>query len=107
MNATDAVSPLMQTITRNPNHSLDTKEPQNPTADLSITMAPFTAGEMIHDQTPSNTSARHARAKYRMLSPETKMRAIAHADQYGIKEAASLYKVPTKSLKRWLKVGFL
>ena len=70
-------------------------------------MAPFTAGEMIYDQTPSATSHRHARAKYRMLSPETKMRAIAHADKFGIKEAANLYKVPTKSLKRWLKVGFL
>ena len=35
------------------------------------------------------------------------MRAIEYADQHGIRDAAELFKVPVKSLKRWLKVGFM
>lgn len=41
-----------------------------------------------------------------MLDPDTKKKAIEMAKNHkSLKEAASFYNVPIKSLKRWLKVG--
>lgn len=37
-----------------------------------------------------------------MYSPRTKLKAIAAVDKLGISKASQKYKVPVKSLKRWL-----
>lgn len=42
-----------------------------------------------------------------MLDPETKKKAIELAKQENIKVASLTFNVPPKSLKRWLKVGYL
>ena len=52
-------------------------------------------------------NTRSARSKYRMLSPDTKKKAITMAQREGIKKAATLFNAPIKSLKRWLKVGYI
>ena len=40
-----------------------------------------------------------------MLDPNTKRQAIDLARRTSLKEAAVKFNVPSKSLKRWLKVG--
>mmetsp|Transcript_5301 Transcript_5301/g.5076 ORF Transcript_5301/g.5076 Transcript_5301/m.5076 type:complete len:575 (-) Transcript_5301:123-1847(-) len=45
------------------------------------------------------------RSKYKMIPTELKRKAVNLALQKGPKFAASFYRVPTKSLKRWMMVG--
>ena len=37
------------------------------------------------------------------MSPETKCKVVAYAERHGLREASDLFKVPLKSVKRWLK----
>ena len=55
--------------------------------------------------THSFFSGRKRRDKYHMADPQTKQAAIDKSKEIGVKEAARLFNVPIKSLKRWLIVG--
>lgn len=39
------------------------------------------------------------------LSPDSRCNAVAYAERHGLREAADLFKVPVKSIKRWVLKG--
>lgn len=51
------------------------------------------------------TKTKGKRNKYKMIPTDMKQKAVNMAHQKSVKFAANFYKVPPKSLKRWIKVG--
>ena len=61
--------------------------------------------EVTEKHTENSIAHSRKRSRYRMLWADEKSKAIEMAHKIGVKAAASVCKVPIKSLKRWLIVG--